>query len=115
MTISSAALQKHLHAGKKPGSLGARLPAARPSESTHTISQWPEGLLSGSRFLILTTYSIFAAAILHLTLKNTYFTAARDHLAAAREHLAAATEYLAAARDYLAAATLLRNEARSGQ
>ena len=87
--------------GKSPG---AGLPAARPSERTHTISQWPEGQLSGSRFLFLTAYNIVAAASLHLTLKNTYFIAARDHLAAARDHLAAARDPLAAARDHLAAA-----------
>ena len=34
-----------------------------PSGSTHTISQWPEGLLRSSSFLILTTYNIFAAVI----------------------------------------------------
>ena len=73
------------YALKKPGSLGAGLPAATPSESNLTISQCPEGLLRGSCLLILTTYNISAAASGQLT--NTYFTAARGHLAAARDPL----------------------------
>ena len=39
----------------------------RPPESTHTISQWPDGLMRSSRFLILTdiTFSQWQARILH--------------------------------------------------
>ena len=62
------------HAGKKPASLRAGLAAARSSESTNISSQWPEGLSRSSRFLILTTYNIFAAASLGILHRLLHFT-----------------------------------------
>ena len=57
-----AVLWRGDYACKKPVSLGAGLAEARPSESTHTILHWQESLLLSSRFLILTTFNIFAAS-----------------------------------------------------
>ena len=59
-----------MHEKKPP----AGLAAAWPSESSPTISQWPEGLLRSSRFLILITYNIFAVAIRHRVYRKTHIS-----------------------------------------
>ena len=61
-------IQFWIHAWKKTASLRARLETARPSESTHTTSQWLECLLRSNTFHILMAYNIFAVAKRHLTL-----------------------------------------------
>ena len=101
------------HEWKKPANLRAGLAAARPFGSTHTTSQWPEGLPPGDHL---------ATAKDHLAAARYLIAAAKNHLAAARYHLAAARDPLATARAYLTAekrknltaAKLLRNEARNG-
>ena len=101
------------HAWKKPGSLGAGLLAARPSESNRMASNWSEGLLQSSRLLILTTYNISAAASAQLTSKNTYFTlgqrSSRSGLSLSR------SGHRSSYSINLTAAELLRNVAPSGQ
>ena len=85
-------LRNYWRAWKKPGSLGAGLAAARPSESSHTISQRPKAccVAQGPLFERHVTFSQRQDLILHR--KTCILRRPENYLAAASEmRLAAAT------------------------